>query len=399
MTTEQRFFLRVLRDYLHGTATEAPADLDRAALLAAAELHKLEGVVYAQCRALPEWNRRPDPITDRFSDAFGQTVLRSTNLESEDRRIRAALREAGISFLPVKGPEVAAFYPDPALRTMSDVDLLIHAADAEAARAVLERAGWSLTEAAADEWIYLRGSLCYELHAVLLRPDEDDLPARVSWFNDFWRQAEDTDDGPRLNWNFHFLYLVAHVAKHIRGRGIGFRQFFDLAVLIHRGGSRLDWARIAAEAEAVGLQPFLRTCMALCERWFGIVPPISPAPLSESLVEQVTEKTFRDGVFGFGSPENNLGLLEQGRKRSRLPLPLLKLKTSAGLLFPPYRQLIAAEKYSYLRGRPWLLPWAWVRRMAAAARNPRKTALVTTVLSATDEAVEARRRRLEELGL
>ena len=325
---------------------------------------------------------------------------RNRELIAEILLDRAGLRAAGIPFLPVKGPEIAARYPDPALRTMTDVDLLVRPADREAVFAVMEAGGFLRKEASDDEWVFVRGASCFEFHTVLFRPDEDDDPARIDWFNDFRSHAAEGGSGfeGRLDPDFHFLYLVAHIAKHVRGRGIGFRQFYDLAILTHRFDG-FSWEKIEADAARIGLLPFLRTCMALCARWFGIEAPIAPAELSEESFERITGKTFRDGVFGFGSPENNVGLLERRKRRSRLPLPLLKLRTAAGLLFPPARQLAAAEKYGYLRGRPWLLPWAWGRRILAAANDPRKTGLVTVLLSASKEQVEERSLRLRELGL
>ena len=401
MTSEQSFFLRVLRDYLHGTATEVPAGLDWEAICSAAELHQLEGIVYAQCRARLEQEPDLNAAREQLSAAFARTVCHNANLEADDQRVRAGLRAAGIPFLPVKGPEAAAFYPDPALRTMGDIDLLVRAADRDAVLAVLQEAGFYRREASEDEWIFVRGPSCFECHTLLFRSDEDDNPDRIAWFNNFWAHTGPGGSGSegRLDPDFHFLYLVAHIAKHIRGRGIGFRQFYDLAMLIRNGGGIFSWETVRADAEKLGLLPFLRTCMTLCVRWFGIEAPIAPAELSEEAAERITERTFRDGVFGFGSRENNIGLLERSRQKSRLPLPLLKLKTSARLLFPPYRQLIAAEKYRSLRNRPWLLPWVWVRRMWAAAGNPKKTSLVTVVLSASGEEVEARNRQLRELGL
>ena len=401
MTTEQRFFLRVLRDYLHGEPTEAPEGLNWDAVCGAAELHQLEGVVCAQCRELLEAGPGMEAARKRLSEAFARTVCRATTLEADDGRVRAALRAREIPFIPVKGPEVAAWYPDPALRTMTDIDLLVHQADRDAVHAVMQAAGFSRREASADEWIFARGASCFEFHTVLFRADEDDVPRRISWFNNFWAHTLGPRNGSeeRLEQNFHFLYLAAHIAKHIRGRGIGFRQFYDLAMLIRRGGGQFSWPEIERDAEGIGLLPFLRTCMALCARWFGIEPPIAPAELSEALAGEITEQTFRSGVFGFGDADNNIGLLERNRQNSRLPLPLLKLKTSAQLMFPPYRQLIAAEKYGYLRGKPWLLPLAWGRRLRAAAKNPKKTGLVTVMLSASDEELAGRTRRLRELGL
>lgn len=57
--------------------------------------------------------------------------------------VAAALGEAGVPWTPFKGADLAArIYPDPSLRPMTDVDLLVHERDYRRARTALEGGGW-----------------------------------------------------------------------------------------------------------------------------------------------------------------------------------------------------------------------------------------------------------------
>ena len=60
------------------------------------------------------------------------------------------LTEAGLEPLVFKGPAVAARYPEPGLRPMDDIDLLLPAADHRRALDALAGAGWQVARAPAS---------------------------------------------------------------------------------------------------------------------------------------------------------------------------------------------------------------------------------------------------------
>jgi hypothetical protein len=78
-------------------------------------------------------------LRDDYYMAHGQRMLRDRELS----RIVAALEDTGISVLLFKGVALAyTVYPDPALRTMGDIDIFIREAQVELAQQVLERLGY-----------------------------------------------------------------------------------------------------------------------------------------------------------------------------------------------------------------------------------------------------------------
>src|SRR3984885_14288994 len=61
------------------------------------------------------------------------------------------LTEAGLEPLVFKGPAVAARYPEPGLRPMDDIDLLLPTTDHRRALAALDAAGWQVARSGGVE--------------------------------------------------------------------------------------------------------------------------------------------------------------------------------------------------------------------------------------------------------
>jgi hypothetical protein len=171
---------------------------------------------------------------------------------------------AGLEPLVIKGGALAHRYPDPGLRPMDDIDLVLPTHQIETATAALVGAGWTLHETPKrqkheEQFTHpaLPG-LHVDLHRSLgtWRNRSNRLTTDGLWAQ---RQATTLFDAPAfvLPPALEFVMLAAHAGKpwHTFDRLI---WIVDLAVVAHEG---LDWdavARIAAEAScttavAVGL--------------------------------------------------------------------------------------------------------------------------------------------------
>ena len=395
MTADQQAFFQILQDYLRGRPTTFSEEPNWNTLCVWADIHKLGGIFYAQCAG----ELQDASVQRKLSKAFGAAISHGVNLQADYSALRSALSEHQIPFVPIKGIVIAPHYPDPELRTMGDIDLLIRQEDREIIRQALTDRGFTNTKWSEKECDYKKGTSLFELQTILMKADEPLAETVNQYFNDFWPHVIfDADETPVMEPNFHFLYLVGHIAKHLRWVGIGFRQFYDLAIMMERSGICYDWAAIHRSAEQIGFDRFLEYALAMVERWFGTPSPYGAECLDEDLFETITEKIFADGVFGFNNEKNDIHDLENTARASRLPLPLLKLKTAGKLAFPPYRDLITSSKYAYLRGRPYLLPVAWVRR-AIQGKGSVNSQRIGTSLRAKKSDIHARQNLLKELGL
>ena len=355
MTNEQSFFITALSDHLHGRKTAAPEGLDLDTLYTLAQMQQLCGILYAQTKA------------EEFERSFYMEVHRAVNRRKLLAAIHCAFNENGIPYILIKGTEIARFYPQPELRTMTDSDILVHYADKERAHALLLSMGFSFD----NDWGYWKEGLHFELHDRLLY-DEAVNPERMkAWTERVWEYAE-PEEGVRyaLSNEFHLVFLLLHLRKHFMNSGVGFRQFMDVAVLSRQP---IDWERVSAFLSELGLETFAGTCFGLCKLWFHGETPFDAA-LPEAFVNKAAEQIFAGGVFGFFDKENRGNQVKY------------QLETQSGFsifirkVFAPYSALRGSKKYSFLDGKPYLLPLAWVYRFFLAIKEKRVSSTAKRVL-------------------
>jgi len=89
--------------------------------------------------------------------------------------------------------------------------------------------------------------------------------------------------------------------------------------------------------------------------------PLAGEEQDEEFYRTVTEKTFKDGIFGLDNRENRRASAAKEIKRSGSYYPGA-FKRVVHKLFPPYDDMQLVPWYSFLDGRSWLLPAAWVYR-------------------------------------
>lgn len=154
-----------------------------------------------------------------------------------------------IRFLLIKGAFLASeIYPDPLLRHMVDLDILIHPDDMEKTRKRLKETGWSGGKYLANHHYapYYRNSVMLEIHQEI-----PDLPESCA--PSFWEtQIRKTSDGNTfLSPELVLLLLASHTKRHFCHNAL--RMLLDLACLIR--SRSIDWNKAAEYAAEWNLPP------------------------------------------------------------------------------------------------------------------------------------------------
>lgn len=394
MNAEQLYFLRILSDFVQRKETTEQSNIDWPQVIAIGEKHELSGIIYRQCkRYLPEQERK------RLERAFAAECYFHANQVRQFNSVAAELSKHSIRFIPVKGLKIAQYYPEPTCRTMGDIDLLVDKGQLAELKCVFETLGFSLEKDTEHEWEYGKQQFHYELHEFLLNADSPRYKSVAVFFMNYWDHAALMNGSEyELDWNFHFLYLIQHIRQHLLWEGIGFRQFLDLAVLITK--IDFDWDYIIATCKEIGLYDLLCTSLAFVNRWFGVEVPLRVG-LSEEFYLCATEKVFEDGVFGFSNDSNKVNVVKSAAEKSKLPLGVVKIIVALRMMFPSYREMANAEKYSFLNGRPYLLPIAWIYRAWYAVKHKRTRGMkqLQATVMAKQDALDEQNRMLEQWGI
>jgi len=168
---------------------------------------------------------------------------RNREMDSAVCALFRAFRQRGLHPLLLKGQGVARFYAEPSVRQCGDIDLYFPS------REEAERAEAEVRKSGLDPHRAPDGSCCYswrgaevEHHpalfdlqnplrrGVLRRLEQEHRPATLRLGTEA-DGASDLVDVPAPLCNL--LLLNAHILKHLVGRGIGLRQFCDMARAYH----------------------------------------------------------------------------------------------------------------------------------------------------------------------
>ena len=230
MTTEQRFFIQALADCYSGRETPEPGpSFDWPAFWAIAEEQDLGALMYQQLKNC----RIPTEIREKFRNSFYSNVFFLENRRSLYEEISNAFESAKIEYLAFKGWIVKNYWPVPALRSMGDIDILIHSRDRQSSDEIMLSLGFKRFVDNHAVWTYFDDKLIVEIHDHMFYEHLGNSVDYLSYFDQAWEYAES-----ELDPSFHFVYLVTHMAKHLTNKGIGFRFFLDLMFMCRAEAGR-----------------------------------------------------------------------------------------------------------------------------------------------------------------
>lgn len=127
------FFLQILSDFLHNRPTQPlSASLDWGKISQLAKAQQVEGILFTQCQSFI-----PPLHFSRLAQGYSKTLFYYANRAALLDEITDVMKDESIPYFLVKGFTIAKLYPTPALRTMGDIDFVVHKDDKERVHAIL----------------------------------------------------------------------------------------------------------------------------------------------------------------------------------------------------------------------------------------------------------------------
>ena len=256
----------------------------------------------------------------------------------------AALRQARVETVTLKGMALAnVVYPEPWLRPMADVDLLVRPADRAAALATLRELGYRSPGDAADELGASRSFAELVRHGT--RIDLHWHAARYLRFegvvevdhDGLWRRARPlvTPEGRSLMLSPEdlLLHLVVHLTL-----GSDFARvlwYADLDAVVRAFAGELHWERLAEEADRWHIKGLTGWALGVAAASFG-------TPLPSGLLERLRRGRWRRAAVaervGTSTPPGLAGALGDTRVYPAQTLlmdrPVDALRVFAWTFFP-----------------------------------------------------------------
>lgn len=354
--------LSLLKDARFGKKS-APQPCDYTLLRHLAQEHQVSALIFNQIYHFP------DLPAEQKAD-WTQETLQINALQamrsSRFLQIYRQLRAEGVKALVVKGLILRNLYPQPDSRPSGDEDLYVPLAEFQRATEILQAAGVVLAHEGKEENIF-DDPVCglhIELHGMLFDREAKAFGQYQALFEEgFQDPVEHQIQGVpvlSLSYDRHFLFLVTHLTKHFLACGVGIRQILDIVMYAEAYREQIDWEAVYATLEEQGLLVLTANVMAIGREYFAMDPAV-PIPSVKTDCEALLEDILDAGVFGKSSNarlHSSAFTLEAAEGQE---------KASTGTLlrhlFPPLRSLRERMEYTYLRKKPWLLPYAWVKRI------------------------------------
>ncbi|MEO8391816.1 MAG: nucleotidyltransferase family protein [Chloroflexota bacterium] len=233
----------------------------------------------------------PAEIRRQLKSATHRAGLRGVLLTGEFITISRKFRANEISFIPLKGPVLAAqIYEEVALREFSDLDIMVHKTDLPAAFRLLGELGFNVFESDSSSLPYRDSE--HEHHTQFLKPKGKILvelhwSLGQSWYSfagntdSFWRGA---DYAPYLGLSLRvpkredsLLFLCAHGYKHYWSRLAWICDVSQALLMWHD----LDWTYIFEEARHSRMYRVLLLGLFLANDTLA-------APLPDRVLEAIT---------------------------------------------------------------------------------------------------------------
>lgn len=260
----------------------------------------------------------------------------------------------GIPYVILKGMSVAIYYPNPKLRSIGDIDLLVNKDDFDIAIESIKKNNYLvLQETGIRHNSYGKNGIEIELHnsyatelanagkstiEKLIFTKLDDAN-KIHIKGHIWRALPEIENG---------LAVLYHIFHHFRHCGVGFRQIIDWMMFVN-WSSDIDWNEFNRATKADEIYKFQCVITKMCALYLGL-------PLKDNIrwANDVDEDAC-ESMFNYITSKGNFGR-KMANVDFRYQLTLdNKLKGMIARL-----QLGGTYRWEATKKNKALRPFAWI---------------------------------------
>ena len=349
MTDLQLGITALLRSALFGTQAQLPEAFDFQQALTLGRAHQILPLLFygVQNSGLSV----PTEVKSALRTATLQSAMVDQSQKTAGDAIFSALEQKALDYMPLKGILRKSAYPQPEMRPMSDLDILIRPEQYDQIRPLMAELGFTESYESDHELAWRKpGGLLVELHKHIIPSYNRDYYA---YFGDGWKLAQ-----PVAGYTYRYamkpedslIYELTHMAKHYRDGGIGIRHLTD--VYLCAQGEALDRGYIRQELQKLKLWDFYQNVLATGKVWFA-------NGTANEKTDFITEYIFSSGSYGTMDQKFLAGAVRMAQTERRATAGV-RWRKLLRMTFPSYARL--RGRYPALNRMPVLLPVFWVVR-------------------------------------
>ena len=348
MKAEQKLLIDVLAMAVAGNPYELPESVDWRQFIGLCKMHAVEPLTYDGLKKASYWECVPVPGQKILTQAYQSAIFRDAQFTHLKNTLTQKLTEGKVPHILLKGICLKESYPEPALRTMCDMDVLVYTKDYPAIDGIAKEMNAQSGHSDGNHRNYtFPGGITVEFHPNLLHHG---TPVGTG-INPGWQYAQ--KEGNNLTPEGFYLNTICHLANHFVSGGVGVRFVADVWVNRHLRKPEMDRKVVEAELLRFDLLDFAQNIEALAELWFG---QGEETPLLAALGEYI----LTAGQYGRADRAilNSVALAPKQSKASALLKKVF------------YSREELEDRFPWCKGKAFLLPAAWcVRCFRALTRR------------------------------
>ncbi len=220
-------------------------------------------------------------------------VLKQESFISLQNEISNIFNVNNIKHLFFKGSVLCNLYDDPSIRTRGDIDVYIDPNDLEKARSLLISNGYEFKPAdTMHNEDYYKNDILIELHFNIF--DEEVSKKWQKYFiKPFDISTKVEKSLYQLNDNAHFIYCLAHFAKHLL-KGAGIRYILDFYYMLKK--TNIDYDKLHKDLEELELSRLYNNVL-------NVIYYLTEEKLDDFQEEDILyfiDYMLKSGIHGFG---------------------------------------------------------------------------------------------------
>ena len=236
----------------------------------------LTAILYKRLEEIGETCIIPVEIIEKTRNYYLSNLVRNVPIQHNHGRILRLINEGGIEAIVLKGAHLSeAVYGNIALRTMSDMDILVKSSDILEAEQLILSLGYihRKTDNKHSRYECPNDSTPLELHWHIVSPN---IPANIN-IKDIWDracQAEINGINALVQSPEDLLiHICFHAAFLHTFNQFGLRMLWDVKVILEHFSNLLNWEQVRKTASDWGVTRSIYLTLATAERVLNIIMP------------------------------------------------------------------------------------------------------------------------------
>lgn len=314
-----------------------------------AKYHSINNLIFYSVEKLA---KKPDEaLYKEWKESRDKAIFKGITQLYERDLIIEKLTEAGIDICPLKGCIIKELYPSQDMRTMADLDILMDSNKADLVKKIFKEMGYTLDHIDEEGHdVYKKKPVMnIEMHHYLIPLDILQKEILLYYENVWKRLIADKKNKHLYSMSKEdfYIYHIAHMVKHYKLGGTGFRSFMDIYIYKKHYNNLLDWKYIYSELDKMKIRELAILFEKVVDAWFqdGII---------DDEVEQATTYIVTSGTYG--TLERSHRVLVQNKLEKSNNTFIYAIKR----IFPNMKTM--KRSYVILYKFPIALPFCWLHR-------------------------------------